>query len=107
VIDAQVQTWARKHSLHLFMSWPGGDIRAVYLSSTAGECFQIWIDPPKGGQVGVHVACVEGRKDNEVPEDKSADISNLESTLEAAMQSVLDWMLPSERYYSPSNGGER
>ena len=51
-------------------------------SSKAGECFQIWIDPPGEGQICVHAAGIEGRKENDAPEDWCVSISDLEAALE-------------------------
>src|SRR5258708_15054613 len=60
-IDPQIQDWIQRHTLKLFTSQGEREscLRAAYVSSTSGECFQIWIDPPEEGCV--YTACVEGR----------------------------------------------
>jgi hypothetical protein len=59
-IDAEIGDWTTRHSLRLLTSFAGNERRFVYLSSVAGECFQISIDPPETEMVSINVFCVEG-----------------------------------------------
>lgn len=101
-IDIVITNWTKRHGLKLFTRSGDTEIRNVYLSSTAGECYQIWIDPPVDAKVIVHAACVEGQKDNNLPRDWSAPIPELDRVLEEAFATVIKWMEPADRYY-PTN----
>jgi hypothetical protein len=79
--------------------WPGGECRSVYVSSVAGECFQISMEPPEDGYVRIMAGCVEGRRDNEPDDDWRAPISRFEEELEEVFQAVMAWMIPSKRYF--------
>jgi hypothetical protein len=61
-IDPEIQLWAQRHLLSLFTSWADCESRYVHVSSVAGECFQISVEPPKDGQVALHARCIEGQK---------------------------------------------
>lgn len=97
-IDSIIFQWADKHSLKLVKSWARGQTRCAYLSSVTGECFQIWIDPPRDGGVNVHAACVTGRTESDPPVDWQTDSMHLAVTLDEAMLSVRKLMAPAERY---------
>jgi hypothetical protein len=96
-VDRQIREWAERHTLKLHTSWDAGECRAAYLSSKAGECFQIWIDPPEDSRTCVHAAEVEGRDDPTHAGRWSTDFQNLDEALETAFQTVLSWIAPSER----------
>jgi len=98
-IDPEIRDWARRHSLKLFTSQGESEIRAAYVSSVAGECFNIWIEAPEHGRTCVHAGCVEGREEDEPPQDWPIAVSELESTLEKVFEAVTDWMAPSTRYF--------
>lgn len=91
-LDATISSWADKHSLRLYTKWPGGDIRSVYLSSTIGECFQIWLTEPQGGCVTVRAAGVETRNDEELSAEVTVQESMLGSALEDMLTNVYGWM---------------
>jgi len=98
-IDAEIRRWAEAHSLVLFTEFAGRESRFAYVSSTGSECFQIWIELPVSGQVAVHVACVEGRRDLEPPYKRFVATAEIGPALEKAFEMVLKWMTPSERYF--------
>ena len=100
-VDPLITCWVQTHDLHLFTTWGDDEIRVVYLSSEAGECFQIGIDPPQNGRIGIHVRYIEGPKDiDEEPEqDWSVALADLSATLEEALGTVLSWMKPSKRHF--------
>ncbi len=97
-IDKVISDWANRHSLKLFRLWAGEEARFAYVSSVSGECFQIWIEPPKDDQIAVHLICVIGREENDPPRNWTTDHINLERTLEEVFKSVLRLMTPSERF---------
>ena len=71
----------------------------AYVSSVAGECFQIWVGPPSEGYVWIHAAGVESRRDNEPPEDWFVSLEQFDGALEEAFQAVMAWMIPSKRFF--------
>jgi hypothetical protein len=97
-VDEEIKAWADRHSLALHTMWAGREIRNAYVSSKAGECFQIWIDPPVNGRIVVRADCLEGRHENEAPQAWDTAATGLQATLDAVFQTVLGWMAPSERF---------
>jgi|HubBroStandDraft_6_1064221.scaffolds.fasta_scaffold2984998_1 hypothetical protein len=91
-LDATISSWADKHSLRLYTKWPGGDIRCVYLWSTIGECFQIWIAEPQEGCVAVHAADIETRDDEELSAEVTVQEAMLGNALEDMLTNVYGWM---------------
>lgn len=102
LIDPVINDWVERHSFRLFTAVAGDTrpIRRVYLSSMAGDVFQIWIDEPVNGRATVYAACIEGSREDDDPQQWSVDINVLGAALEDVLQVVLDWMLPSTRYIS-------
>jgi hypothetical protein len=100
-IDPTIRAWVARNSLTLSTSQQAPEIRCIYVSSNAGECYQIWINRPVGDKVEIHAACVEGRRDTEEEPLQSwqVSISELDSALEEALESVVEWMKPSDRHY--------
>ena len=98
-IDSQIQEWASANSLHLYTKQGDQEIRCAYVSSLGGECFQIWIDPPRDGRTSVHVGCVEGRRDTDDPVSWAISVSEVAAALNIALEMVLEWMTPSTRYF--------
>ena len=98
LIDPIIKRWVHKHSISLSTEGIGGEVRNVYVSSLAGECFQIWVEPPLDGQVKLHAAYVEGPREIEPAKDWTVAISDLSATLEEAFDTVQMWMEPSKRF---------
>ena len=101
-LDTQINDWARRHRLVLMRDWGEREVRFAYLSSIAGECFQIFVDPPVDGQVFVYAAGIEGRRENDPPRRLVGPAEGVGALLETAIEMVREWMLPSERYYPDS-----
>jgi len=93
-IDPIIRAWTEKHGFTLFDRIEGmaPSIRCVYISTKQGECFQIWIDKPESGQVSIHAADVETHHDEELRQDWSVPVEDLESALEDAVVRVQSWM---------------
>ena len=93
-IDPIIRAWTEKHGFTLFERIDGDPtpVRAVYLSNSQGECFQIWIDQPKSSEVSLHAADVETRNDEGLHQDWSVQVSNLGTALEGAVAHVQGWM---------------
>lgn len=101
-IETEIRRWAETHSLRVGYGFGGREVWGAYISSNAGECFQIWIEPVPDGLIGIHANFVDGPEDR-VPEPAQAwktDADQLRSTLELAYGQVVDWMRPSTRYFS-------
>lgn len=100
-IDAEFSHWAEKHLLDVSRRGEVQNSRNVYLSSVAGECFQIWIEAASDGKIGVHADYVEGPKNPEPTQEWTIDDRELPNILEEAYQTVIKWMAPSSRYFPP------
>jgi hypothetical protein len=98
-IDDQIREWGRRHKLYRPCD---GDNRNVYVSSEAGECFQIWIDIPVGGYTTVHAAFLEGPAERECTADWTVSTASVGSTLDELFSLVESWMKPSKRYFPPN-----
>ncbi len=79
-------------------------MRSAYVSSNAGACFQIWIETPADGHVWIHAAGVESQRDDYPPEGWHVTLAAFDGTREEVFQTVMAWMLPSERHFP--NGQE-
>jgi hypothetical protein len=100
-IDAEFCAWAAK--LQLKVSRPN-EVRkswSVHLSSIAGECFRIWIEPAADGKIGVRADYVEGPKNPEPTQSWTIDDGELRDFLREAYRTVNEWMAPSSRYFPP------
>jgi hypothetical protein len=91
-IDGVIAEWVERHGLSLYTHIEGhaGSFRNVYLGSLQ-ECAQIWIDPPKGGFVGVHAADVESRNDEPMRADWHQPVAELPLLLDHAIRHVHAW----------------
>jgi hypothetical protein len=98
-IDPQITRWVEKNSFKLFDRWADRDIRSVYVSSEAGECFNISIGAPLNGEVSLLVWYVEGPKDPGPEQEWKVKTADIENALDEAFQTVLGWMKPSRRYF--------
>jgi hypothetical protein len=105
-VDHFITEWAVRHSLVLSTDGDLDQYRTVWVSSNAGECFQIWIDPPAGGAVRIWADCVEGRRDGHPAEDWSASVEAMPAALEEVFEVVMAWMRPSKRHF-PSAAADR
>ncbi len=101
-VDQYIDKWAKYHLLKLKTSWNGRPARFAYVSSEAGECFQISIDAPIDDHICIHAFCVEGRREDHPAEDWRYPTENIAEALEEAFQTVTAWMRPSDRYLPPS-----
>jgi hypothetical protein len=100
-INAKVRVWAERHCLGINYGWAGRELWGTYLSSAAGECFQIWIEPTTNGTIGVHANYVDGPKER-LPDPEQAwtvEESELEDALDHAYKQVINWMAPSTRHF--------
>jgi hypothetical protein len=106
-IDATITMWAADHALQLCTTGFANDpARFIYVSSDAGECFQIWVEEPKDEVVTIHAADIETHDDEELSEEWTARSDNLRAVLDEAFETVCDWMKrhdPTVRVYRPSS----
>jgi len=106
-VDEQVMNWANTHHLRSSVSLVGKGSWNFYVSSKSGECFQIWIESGSDDIFRICAACVEGRKENDLPEEWPAVADEVGKALESAFQTVLKWMSPSERHFPNLHPVER
>jgi hypothetical protein len=98
-IDPHITRWADRHALVLSNGQRDNECRSVWVSSEAGECFQIWVELPCDGHVTIWAGGVESRRDDEPADDWRVSIDRFDEALEEAFQAVMAWMLPSKRYF--------
>jgi len=94
-VDPIIKAWTERHGFALhdrYEGFPDVPLRLVYLWSPKGECFRIWIDEPKSGQVSVGAAEVETRNDEEFRQDWLIPVESLSAALEGAIAHVQKWM---------------
>jgi hypothetical protein len=95
-IDRYIHNWASFHGLKLFTRRNERPARFAYVSSEAGECFQISIEEPIDGWVKIFASCVEGRRDLHPAEDWRYPTAQM---TEEVFQTVTVWMQPAQRYW--------
>jgi hypothetical protein len=98
-IDDQLREWATRHKLYFPFD---DDYRNAYVSSEAGDCFQMWIEIPVGGYTVVHAAFVTGPVKRECNADWTVSTASIGSSLDELFTLVESWMKPSKRYYPPN-----
>jgi hypothetical protein len=87
-MDAILQLWATKHSLHLFTSFKDEEVRSTDVFSASGAKCQIWIDlPGQTGTTEVHVWDYKRRR-NDLP----TPIERLPESLEEAYAIAVEWL---------------
>ena len=105
-IDATIATWAADHALNLCTNgFENSPVRFIYVSSDAGECFQIWVEEPKGEVIEIHAADIETHGDEELSNEWTARPDNLKAALDEAFKTVCGWMTrrdPAVKVYRPS-----
>ncbi len=101
LVDDDFNAWARRHAL--IIHGRESDHRAIYVSSQSGECYQIWVEWPVGGQVKVNAICIEGPRDEDPRQTWLVDVARIDDALEEAFRTVLGWMAPSERFFPASS----
>jgi hypothetical protein len=92
-IDSIILAWSDRHGLSIFTGIEGRKtpiFRAVYISSDKETC-QIFIDQPKKGKVILHARDIETYLDEEMQQDWSVSIDNLDTALEEALIFVRNW----------------
>src|ERR1700743_2861679 len=94
LVDAKITAWAEQHELVLFTSSAGTAVRAAYVSSVAGDCFQIWVNFPQDGMIGLHAAWIDGPVEQVLEQDWSVPTGDLADGLEQVFQTVTKWMEP-------------
>jgi hypothetical protein len=85
-IDDAIKSWASKHSLSLYTEYKDSEVRSVDVVDHSGKKFQIWIDKPTDGIVGVHAWDYKKRR-----KDWEPAVADLEETLEQAIAQIDEW----------------
>ena len=86
-IDPIIEAWVNKHSLTLYTKYQDSEVRSVSMVGASGRKFQVWIDQPLGGSVGVHVWDYKKRR-----QDWKVDADELDEILEMALQTGKGWI---------------
>lgn len=86
-IDPIIERWANNHDLTLYTKYQDSEVRSITMVAVSGRKFQIWIDQPSGGSVGVHVWDYKKRR-----KDWKINANALDVTLEKALQTGKGWI---------------
>ncbi len=55
ILDPILESWARRHDLHIHRMHRDDPVRSLNVVSPAGQRFQMWLDPPSEiGDTAVH-----------------------------------------------------
>lgn len=85
-VNEQVLKWASKYNLTLHVEHRGCEVQCVDIVGSSGKRYQIWIDPPKRGEVQVHAWDYKNRRN-----DWDVAVSELNDALEEAIFQTVDW----------------
>jgi hypothetical protein len=94
-VDPAIARWVDKNSLSLFTGFAGREERFVYKSSEAGECYQIYIQPPERGRIRVSFGYIEGAKEDGPDQHRTVPVEDLEGALDEALDAVINLMATS------------
>ena len=84
-IDEIVKNWALDNNQRLLSEYKDCEVRSFEVFNK-GRKFQIWIDHPAGGFVGVHVWDYKRKR-----MDWNVTTSNLYPTLDEAFATIFEW----------------
>jgi len=86
-IDGLLNDWADANRLQVSTDYRDEEVRSLDLVSRKGKRYQIWLDAPRNGRVGVHVWNYKERR---------VDLDIAQTELIAALDTVLSaahqWM---------------
>jgi hypothetical protein len=89
----RISAWATRHRVRkIFKEFAGREERFCYLSSEAGECFQIAIQPPTGDRITIDASSIDTLDDRDLHQSWTVTPATLAETLESAMSVVRAWM---------------
>ncbi len=87
LIDPVIHQWKQHYALKVLTTFRDTEVRSVTLVDARGNQFQLWIDPPADGAVGVHAwDYKQMRRDWNIP------IPQLRSALDQALALVNSWL---------------
>ena len=102
-IDPILSEWAEAHSLAWLTDYQGGDVRTFFLKPNAKERVQVWVDPPQGDDVKVHVFQSKMGLYPKKLEEFSGVVSELPETLDKALGVAQEWLV----LRGPGEGGKK
>lgn len=86
-----IETWAKKHGLHLMVESEEPSRRYFYISSERGETFQIVIEPERGGSVRMDAHLIESPTGEEAHFVWEIPKSQTEHGLDLGLGSAQAW----------------
>jgi protein-tyrosine-phosphatase len=90
-VDPILQRWAKENEIMILAEDVAPNRRYFYISSPAGETFQIVIEPPQGTDVRIDAHLIETRDDEEIHDIYEARADSLQATLDQIMQRIKNW----------------
>ena len=91
-IDETLSAWAKKHSLNWLAEYRDSDVRTFFLNTDSPEKVQIWIDPPHGGLIVVHVVQYKLGGKRKHSEEIASDVTGLPNALDCALRFANEWL---------------
>lgn len=86
-IDEPLKRWVADHRLQLSTAYRDEEVRSIEIVSPEGRRFQMWLDLPRAGCVGVHLWDYKKRRvDLEVPHNEVV------KALDSLFTTAKEWM---------------
>jgi hypothetical protein len=86
-IDELLSNWASENRLRFSTKYRDEEVRSLDVVSAKGKRYQIWVDAPRNGRVGVHVWDYRKRRI-----DLDVAQTELNSALDAVFSAAREWM---------------
>lgn len=86
-VDATIASWAADNRLTTFTKYQDVEVRSFEIVNEAGDRWQLWIDPPAGDAIDVHLWDYRKRR-----ADWAGKASTLKDMLNEAIATARDWM---------------
>ncbi|MEO7691519.1 MAG: hypothetical protein ABIS51_19705 [Sphingomonas sp.] len=93
-IDPVIEKWVAALGATLVTKWANAPARFFYAPGDPPfECFQISVDPPESGRTSVYARAVDTNddSDDELSRLWSGPVSDLDSMMSAAVETVTAW----------------
>ena len=87
LIDPAIREWASKRGLQVYSRYREEEVRLIDVVYGANGKCQIWVDPPDGGRVSVHVWDYKKRR-----EDFEVGVAELADCLDVAYEAAKKWI---------------
>jgi DNA-binding PadR family transcriptional regulator len=90
-VDPILHRWAKEQRISVLAETQTPCRRYFYVSSPAGETFQIVIEPPRGETVRLDVHLIETWREEEVHDVHETRIEDLQTTFNHIIERIKNW----------------